>query len=123
MTARRCAHCGGSLFYDRYDEEWRCLLCARPVTFVVPLDLPEARAGHPGRQISDEVIDAILQYVARNPGRKTVVIAEGLKVSRRTMGLRLAKLQELGMLINEGGLGGTTDPYRWFLADVEEESA
>ena len=122
MTARRCAHCGGSLFYDRYDEEWRCLLCARPVTFVVPLDLPEARLGHPGRQISDDVIDAILQYVARNPGRKTAVIAEGLKVSRRTMGLRLAKLQELGMLINEG-LGGTTDPYRWFLADVEEESA
>jgi hypothetical protein len=123
MTPQRCLRCDGSLFYDRYDEEWRCLLCARPVTFVVPLDLPEARLGHPGRQISDDVIDAILQYVARNPGRKTVVIAEGLKVSRRTMGLRLAKLQELGMLINEGGLGGTTDPYRWFLADVEEESA
>jgi len=122
MTARRCARCGGNLLHDRYDNEWSCLQCGGVVKTVVPLDLPEARLGHPGRQISDELIDAILQYVARNPGRKTVVSAEGLKVSRRTMGLRLAKLQELGMLINEG-LGGTTDPYRWYLADVEEESA
>jgi len=120
MTARRCARCHGNLFPD--EDAWTCLQCGRSVTSQVPLDLPEARLGHPGRQISDDVIDAILQYVARNPGRKTVVIAEGLKVSRRTMGLRLTKLQELGMLINEG-LGGTTDPYRWFLADVEEESA
>ncbi len=26
-----CGRCGGDAFFDRMDEEWRCLQCARPL--------------------------------------------------------------------------------------------
>jgi len=129
VTARRCPRCGGNLFPD--DGAWTCLQCGRtarlvPVT-VLPRPKRERERWDPGRKYpTPERFMAsyalTMDYIRDHPGCITREVAEAIGMPGKSMGTRLSTLLRAGQLVREGS-GGTAEPFRWYVAEVQEASA
>jgi hypothetical protein len=131
---KKCARegCGGNLFWDSYDREFRCGLCARPAVVLEPvelLDIPEKPTGYRKRQkplgITKErnrlLRAALADYIAAHPGLGAPAIADALNVPLAPMQGRLKTAAGAGVLRHEGR-GLSSDPYRWYVNEETEEA-
>jgi len=130
---KKCARCGGQMFWDAYEEEQFCMACGcrtKPAP-VEPLDIPEKREPYRKRQkplgITKErnrlLRAALADYIAAHPGLGAPAIADALNVPLGPMQGRLKTAAGAGVLRHEGR-GLSSDPYRWYVnEEIEEVSA
>jgi hypothetical protein len=129
---KKCARCGGSMFWDAYELEQFCMACGnrtKPAPLEV-LDIPAKPAQYRKRQkplgITKErnrLLRATLaDYIAAHPGQGAPEIADALNVPLGPMQGRLKTAAVAGVLRHEGR-GTSFEPFRWYVNEEEARTA